>query len=900
MAIGLGIGPSGGGGGVLKPVTDRDQDTGEVLVLGSGYDFVYQPTDGGAWTYGSAPATLPATAVNVRRVGNAFNPAPLMLFAIGTLQDLVLDLNVAMTPVDLSVDFVGPEGKTYGLAPTSDAIPAGTMIDPDTGMLDGTPTETVTDRYITVRATLGPFYADSTFRLSTLVNYNQVLEFTGNNNWLSHAISAPFLGMTGDTVDFSFSVCWFQKTSAAQDNDCLMSLGDTSLATNYASLFPRYSVFRTSTGSQAVSSVGSGPDLTVSGWKLSTGRFRNVGATHRATQWVNQFAQAESSQSGAISLTGYSTLRFGAPSKSSVATNDDFESQLCFAAILQGDPAAYHAWVYNDGAIRRGDLYDFDADPNCSLVAFFVLSRVSPGNTTFAASEIVDTIGGLDSWTQTGSLVWVNRQAGWINPGGDPIPTSLNYFYPAVAPNTIEPRAQTNTLFIDEPNPSLFTITSATHSVLGDITSSFVGGKFPSGMPEGAVSVIGLSYNGNTPTDFDFEVIAHQPMLDYPRFADLYNGHAIAANFGPYPTVPAGTIYTPTSAADLQSRINSMASGETLIITDCDYSSSDFYLTSRDWGGAKIIAQNEHQVKMRLIYTRNAQNLTIRGIAGSESEGVRITSDYFVIDNVTVEYCRVKYISLRGISSVTSTCKVRQCCGMDTGLDEQWSFTAFKRVDLRNFATGNKSIAEGTNAGDLFQVKNCERIILDRYCIYDVTYPASSTAHADLFQRDNLPTERKTSGLFMNGLLLDPQDPLTEPAQGGIFFSKGGNEYNLLMYRNVVAIPNVNGAAMVATRQACGMEEMTIRTQIQWGSQSTNKSGVIRNILKTSTTDVIPSNVGPAVDSVMGLNFATAFSGYVDGYNWHEYANPAPAYVGKGADVLIQELVAARARLDAL
>ena len=85
--------------------------------------------------------------------------------AANNLPDFTLNLDQAMTPVDVSADFSGTEPITYALAPSSDALPAGLSLS-TAGILDGTPTDLASALNIIVRGTNSVDFADTAFGLT--------------------------------------------------------------------------------------------------------------------------------------------------------------------------------------------------------------------------------------------------------------------------------------------------------------------------------------------------------------------------------------------------------------------------------------------------------------------------------------------------------------------------------------------------------------------------------------------------------------------------------------------------------------------------------------------------------------------------------------------------------------
>ena len=142
-----------------------------------GVDVLGDVTGTGPWAYEAPDSASAQTVAWTVTATNGETPdgtadgstsVPADLFAptaANNLPDFTLNLDQAMTPVDVSTDFSGTEPITYALAPSSDALPAGLSLS-TAGILDGTPTDLASALNIIVRGTNSVDFADTAFGLT--------------------------------------------------------------------------------------------------------------------------------------------------------------------------------------------------------------------------------------------------------------------------------------------------------------------------------------------------------------------------------------------------------------------------------------------------------------------------------------------------------------------------------------------------------------------------------------------------------------------------------------------------------------------------------------------------------------------------------------------------------------
>lgn len=163
--------------------------------------------DGGPWTchvassVASQPVTWSLVAHNTMGSATASGsetiPADLFApIAAGTLADLSLSEGVAMTPVDVAVDFTGTAPITFSMAPSQDDLPDGLSLS-SAGVLSGTPARAVAVRTVSIRGSNAHGHADSAFTLDVDAHTEApVLSATGRLDGRSLTVSVDTLSGT--------------------------------------------------------------------------------------------------------------------------------------------------------------------------------------------------------------------------------------------------------------------------------------------------------------------------------------------------------------------------------------------------------------------------------------------------------------------------------------------------------------------------------------------------------------------------------------------------------------------------------------------------------------------------------------------------------------------------------
>ena len=227
--------------------------------------------------------TLTITVIDV--------PAPV---ATGALIDKTLDANIAMTALNVALDFTGT-GITYALAPSSAALPTGLSLS-SAGLITGTPTTPASAVTIVICGTNSEGYADSAFQITVQgditapdVTINSVandeVNYTTNEAgtayWLVNASATALGGSTieagGGSASGSFTVASSGTTSqtidlsALSDGTYYMHLTIKDAAGNYSTDAPQsfdYTSAATApsaftSGQWSIADDGTGGDATI-------------------------------------------------------------------------------------------------------------------------------------------------------------------------------------------------------------------------------------------------------------------------------------------------------------------------------------------------------------------------------------------------------------------------------------------------------------------------------------------------------------------------------------------------------------------------------------------------------------------------------------------------------------
>lgn len=153
---------------------------------------------------------------------------------------------------------------------------------------------------------------------------------------------------------------------------------------------------------QFASRYATGPTRSLIGKAISAGSWHfatirtAAGSTNERTDdylWVDGEAVVSGTDVDRYSVinfsTNFDTLRVGSTSAG---------CQVAGVAWGTGDPASFHAWVYNGGDFREPSGYDFNGDAGCTLEGYWPFDLES-AETVATQTEAQDAVGALDTWT---------------------------------------------------------------------------------------------------------------------------------------------------------------------------------------------------------------------------------------------------------------------------------------------------------------------------------------------------------------------------------------------------------------------------------------------------------------------------------------------------------------------
>ncbi|NRA57798.1 MAG: hypothetical protein HRU13_06735, partial [Phycisphaerales bacterium] len=151
------------------------------------------------------------------------------------------------------------------------------------------------------------------------------------------------------------------------------------------------------------------------GWHLVTGWWRQGSGTNVSlTLYVdgNAAVSATNQSVGSLSIS-YDRYTFGA--RDAASSQLWYEGEIGGAGIGTGDPDGLHPWLWNGGSAREmvaeGAGYDFDGDADAAIIAYHPLDKEATATIDSTDTEAQDSVGGLDTVTNTGSTVWSTRVA---------------------------------------------------------------------------------------------------------------------------------------------------------------------------------------------------------------------------------------------------------------------------------------------------------------------------------------------------------------------------------------------------------------------------------------------------------------------------------------------------------
>jgi len=708
--------------------------------------------------------------------------------------------------------------------------------------------------------------------------FDQILDFAGASNYISHAVSAPFLGMSaGDGVNFWMMVQWYKDAGSLTFD--LVSLGNTAAASTEATIITQNTMWRDG-GANAAAIL----DIVANaGTYLHTGRFWNSGGNHISKSFVNDQSLQSATQGGTISLTNFTTLRIGA---SATTAPNAFNHAIDWVAFGTGDPSAAHEWIYNNGKQRRADEYDWGSDPNgATLGGFILLSRESPGNTTFSAASVVDSVGSYDSWSANGTLAWTDRLPGFINSAGDPPATPAAFISPKYALTTDSTLTiGINTKNIGDALAGDLTISSLTHSVAGNIAGTVTGDTFPN---PGAGTISG-TING---VAVSCEIIAARALPTNPQFWTRYNENALVAGIEEYPSYGAGTTYA--SIALLKAGIDALGSGATLTIENLTEAGT-LTLTAKDYGGATIQCRNRHGVVINAIDMSGARNLTIRGFSALVGG---ITGSSMGAGTVVLDHCTGVQYYFTGTTGANENFTVTNWIGPDDGTALSSGANKCNIYTVDGVAHGHTENSSNPASADAHRSDQCNVIKAQRFWFGDVrgTDPAG---HYDCWQSYLSGTQGYTEGYVINGVMTDRNLSGETPLSGGLFLT--GINAQGLRIKNVAATTGTyQDIATGPARQNVLIEDTTSAGPTIITSGSLSNSSLVNNNVKLTAGAILPSvGIGVETNTYASTVMATQYpdwTTYQD--SWRRLRTPTAPFDTRGAYALIAELEAKRLTL---
>jgi hypothetical protein len=712
--------------------------------------------------------------------------------------------------------------------------------------------------------------------------FDQVLNFSGANNRLDHTVTPPFIGVdfSNGTTGASAKGAWISAMHyydgvGIKGNGMMASLGNLSLSLTQMETAVQGGLWRDGAATGGANLATESP-VAAAGWYITTHYFYNEGANHTARIHVQNLSAVRAvPAAGNISPTNFNALRLGDRAGTGLTPDENFDELLAWVAFGRGDPADAHAWAYNNGVLRKIDEYDFASDAAASIDVFIPLYRVSPGNTTFSASEVIDTIGGYDSWTLSGTLAWANRAPGFINPAGDPPVTPPEFIFPRIA-DTSEANLTfcVNTKNIGAAVAGDFTITALTHSGAGNIAGTVTGTTFPN---PGAGTITG-TVNGRSVA---CEIVQELALPAYkPNFADRYAGNARAAGIENYTTPGAGTTYGTVAA--LKAAIDALGSGGTLIIADANLTGGGaLTLTAKNYGvGATLVCTNRHGLVLDSVTLTGVSNLTIRGFKtiGKFTGGSGV-------NGVTLDHCTGSGVEVAGNTGATETFTLSNWIGPDDGTEDALIFSKFNRLVGQRFAHGRAD-------NDILRVNNCNTAIFQRFFVGD-NESSNPAGHYDSIQIVGSGTQGFVSALFLNGVMI-------HVPTGGEISSQGlSNTQSVLRH---VRVKNCAIRSSLTATLSMDNADQGISYQNVTGSQRVDmvrpatRSAFVDNIVKSSAGTVLPSTGAGAETNVDIAVMPTAYPQWISHEGtWEQWDNPATGYDTKGAGALIAALAANKA-----
>lgn len=766
---------------------------------------------------------------------------------------------------------------------------------------------------------VGPLGADIDHTVSTLLNQNRLL----------HTVTPPLAGATIEGGLWMAAMVFFDGltwggTVVSHGNPAGTSY-DIRLGTDQA-------LGVASSGSFGTAAMSAPPET---GWYLVAMYLRSPSTTRTITFWRNG-ETAEATVTGGtytLSNSNWQALSIGTRVGAlTTQTNVPIDGVW----IGAGDPRAALEWAYNDGKLRQLNDYDWGTDPNGATLAHHIVMHRS-GAATFDPAQIVDSIGGLDSWTHDaplGAFTWIDRKPSFVVPWGNILAVPTAYLSPKFATTEdtlsietgrwgrrasalpwasgtvygvgarVTNGGETYRCLATHTSSALFstdlsagrwevftiTVNNLTHSVLGDITGSVnADWEFTCDTPgtiTGSVTVSGEA------VDISCEVRQAELMPAAPMFATAFGGNGLAGGIEPYVS-PVGAGATFATIAELNAAIGAMPAGSTLIVENLDDLAGSVSLQppTRDYGGATVICRNYSGVKCARIQFGNVSNLTLVGfavrgaIAGSPQA------------NVAVEHCRAANFDLSGSETVSTFTFRNHMCWEEAVDGLPSAYTRFSRLRRVN---GIRWVMAGMdNAVATFQMYRVGTFVFDRWYASAGSYYGA--VHPDIFQLTEDTVQGYFDGDVRNGVAIHRRATPEEYGFQGIFLTD--NAARDLRISNVVTDVSLTQSLSISgARQNVRIEDTFGRNLVAITSGYTD-AAYASNVIRGSEGPVLTApargyETGTISLIDLGLAPVDVFPQYTlyDG-TWRAFANPAAGYETAGPASFIAELEAKRIEL---
>jgi hypothetical protein len=282
-------------------------------------------------------------------------------------------------------------------------------------------------------------------------------------------------------------------------------------------------------------------------------------------------------------------------------------------------------------------------------------------------------------------------------------------------------------------------------------------------------------------------VFVARAMPAAPRHATLFRNNGLVAGIEPYPTV-VGTGETFANTAALQTRINALASGETLIVENLDNFDTGVALTitGKNFGGATVVARNPGGVRVHSISfagTATAtQGLTLRGFEVKNSIGTNNATGQKKARSLWLDHMRAKLIDVAGSDWTVSWVRVSNFAAWTGDTNGQSMIQDFKIVVLNSCIFGSLPI----DAKDCLRLDRNDKVVLDRVVVVDC-WGDTVGFHPDLVQMVSSGHAGVITGMIRRTMAVDGT-PGGIPPQGLFLGGDGSQRFKDFRFEDCVAI----------------------------------------------------------------------------------------------------------------